>query len=63
MGKKEEDETEKEKIIVFIQLLCLNPPYLMDICFDAKRLTSCKYPSDRALGIIFMQYQGLSFMP
>jgi len=26
----------------------------MDICFDAKRLTSCKYPSDRALGITFL---------
>jgi len=25
----------------------------MNICFDAKRLTSCKYQSDRALGIIF----------
>jgi len=38
--------------------LRLNPPCLMDICFDAKRLTSCKYPSDRALGIIF--FNGLN---
>jgi len=30
----------------------------MDICFDAKRLTSCKYPSDRALGITF--FNGLN---
>jgi hypothetical protein len=43
----------KLKKQVIIQLLRLKPPCLMDICFDAKRLTSCKYPSDRALGITF----------
>ena len=48
----------KLKIYVIIQLLRLNPPCLMDICFDAKRLTSCKYPSDRALGITF--FNGLN---
>ena len=26
-------------------------PYLMDMFFNAKRLTSCKYPSDRALNM------------
>jgi hypothetical protein len=48
----------KAKNMVIIQLLRLNPPCLMDICFDAKRLTSCKYPSDRALGITF--FNGLN---
>jgi len=34
----------------------------MDICFEAICLTSCKYPSDRALGIIF--FNGLNnYMP
>ena len=43
---------------VIIQFLRFNPPCLMDICFDAKHLSSCKYPSDRALGIIF--FNGLN---
>jgi len=38
---------------VIIQLLHLKPPCLMDICFEAIHLTSCKYPLDRALGITF----------
>jgi|SaaInl4_135m_RNA_FD_contig_51_607127_length_801_multi_2_in_0_out_0_2 hypothetical protein len=40
--------------VVIIQLLRLNTPYLMDICFEAISLTFCKYPSDRALGIFFL---------
>ena len=48
----------KARIKVIIQLLRLKPPCLMDICFEAIRLTSCKYPSDRALGITF--FNGLN---
>jgi len=44
--------------MVIIQLLRLKPPCLMDICLDAKHLISCKYPSDRAFGIIF--FNGLN---
>jgi|GEM_PF-874042 hypothetical protein len=47
-----------DNINVIIQLLRFNPPCLMDICFEAIRLTSCKYPSGRALGIIF--FNGLN---
>jgi hypothetical protein len=46
------------KVTVIIQLLCLKPPCLMDIYFEAIRLTSCKYPSDKALGITF--FNGLN---
>ena len=42
-----------QKVFVIIQLLRLKPPCLMDICFEAIRLISCKYQSDRALGVIF----------
>ena len=48
----------KARIKVIIQLLRLKPPCLMDICFEAIRLTSCKYPSDRALRITF--FNGLN---
>jgi len=47
-------QAKKAIFIVTIQLLCLKPPCPMDICFDAKRLTSCKYPSDRALRLLVL---------
>ncbi|MBT4876863.1 MAG: hypothetical protein HON48_16890 [Desulfobacula sp.] len=50
----ESEEKECNDYFVIIQLLRLKPPCLVDICFDAKRLTSLKYPSDRALGIPFL---------
>jgi len=44
--------------IVIIQLLRKKPPCLIDICFEAIRLTSCKHTSYRALGIFF--FNGLN---
>ena len=50
-----------KKIFVIIQFLRLKPPCLMDTCFEAIRLTSCKYPSDRALVIIFLMGWTITF--